>query len=181
MAQFNTPSFTPEKKKNPDDEYIRVFDKLRNLITNPEKGPKAKEALIGLVLRHSDIADQLSDVVSDPDLMEEVMAKYPHLTGYAGKNLAERAREVTNPKQQILDRINKLENTFGAPTPSMPPVAPQAPPMPSVPPQTPQMPPMPPQEPQMPPMPPQGSMGPASTPSRTAPFPVNPATGQLIK
>ena len=178
MAQFNAPSFTPEKKKNPDDEYIRVFDKLRNLITNPEKGPKAKEALIGLVLRHSDIADQLSDVVSDPDLMEEVMAKYPHLTGYAGKNLAERAREVVSPKQQILDRINKLESAYSTPEPSMPP---QAPPMPSVPPQTPQMPPMPPQEPQMPPMPPQGSMGPASTPSKTAAFPVNPATGQLIK
>ena len=175
MAQFNTPSFTPEKKKNPDDEYIRVFDKLRNLITNPEKGPKAKEALIGLVLRHSDIADQLSDVVSDPDLMEEVMAKYPHLTGYAGKNLAERAREVDDSRQQILDRVNKLESAYSTPEPSMPP---QAPPMPYVPPQNPQMP-M--ETPPMPSMPPQDSMGPASTPSKTAPFPVNPATGQLIK
>ena len=168
MAQFNAPSFTPEKKKNPDDEYIRVFDKLRNLITNPEKGPKAKEALIGLVLRHSDIADKLSDVVSDPDLMEEVMAKYPHLTGYAGKNLAERAREVTNPKQQILDRVNKLESAYSTPEPSMPPPEPTIPSMPL-------------QDPQMPSMAPQDSMGPASTPSRTAPFPVNPATGQLIK
>jgi len=178
MAQFNAPSFTPEKKKNPDDEYIRVFDKLRNLITNPEKGPKAKEALIGLVLRHSDIADKLSDVVSDPDLMEEVMAKYPHLTGYAGKNLAERARGIGDSRQQILDRVNKLESAYSTPEPSIPPPEPT---MPSMPPQEPQMPSMPPQTPPMSSMPPQDSMGPASTPSRTAPLPVNPATGQLIK
>lgn len=167
MAQFNAPSFNPQKKKNPDDEYIKVFDKLRNFLTNPEKANKAKDALIGLVLRHSDIADRLADVVNDPEKMEEVMTKYPYLTGYTGKNLAERAREVTN-KEGMLNKINDLQTRYATKPPE--PVSPTMP--------------APTQEPAMPmaAMPEQRMpMTPASTPSRTAPLPVNPASGQLIK
>lgn len=168
MATFNAPSFQPKKEKNPDDEYIKVFDKLRNLITNPEKGDKAKDALVGLILRHSDIADKLADVVSDPEAMEEAMTKYPYLTGYTGKNLAERAREVgSSSKKDILSRINDLEATYGRPSNSQPTMTPPASvggPAPSMPNPVPSQP-----------------MAPASTPARTAAFPVNPASGQLIK
>lgn len=177
MAQFDLPSFQSDKKqKSPNDEYIKVFDKLRNFLTNPEKADKAKDAIIGLVLRHSDIADKLADIVSDPEQMEEAMKKYSYLTGYTGKNLAERTRQVSN-KEDILSQINDLESRFGgkpAESPMIP--TPTQAPLPAA-----ASAPAPVTAPPMSAMQAPTTMAPASTPSRTAPYPVNPASGQLIK
>lgn len=113
MFSSENPYTTKTQEKHPDEELIKPFDKIRTLITHPIKGSKVKEALVGLVLKHPEIGDMIASAVQSPDKMQEFMEKYPHLTGYTGRPMSERARESGN--QEMLDYINQIQEEMTAP------------------------------------------------------------------